>query len=168
MLLNLWARVAPKAARIRKTVDETFYLSRPRRGAVLKEEVWQDEDGTVVRYSVAYLNPRICGVDNGRAIGYDKAHGYRHRHCMGLVEPVEFSTYEDLNIGPKVGKSACLSGLPLPVSGSAGVPKRVLCAIRKGIMMRLSMVTRSGLRTLIARGETALRAPTRKPGGGTR
>jgi hypothetical protein len=26
----------------------------------------------------------------------------------------------------------------------------------------------AGLRTWIARGETALRAPTRKPGGGTR
>ena len=29
----------------------------------------------------------------------------------------------------------------------------------------VSMVTRSGLRTWIVRGETALRAPTRKPGG---
>ncbi|MGP8246272.1 MAG: protein kinase domain-containing protein [Bryobacteraceae bacterium] len=32
----------------------------------------------------------------------------------------------------------------------------------------VSMVFRSGLRTWIARGDTALRAPTRKPGGGTR
>jgi len=39
------ARTAPKAARIRKTVDEAFYLSRPRQGAILKEEVWQDDDG---------------------------------------------------------------------------------------------------------------------------
>ena len=39
---------------------------------------------------------------------------------------------------------------------------------RWGIIMRLSMVTRSGLRKWIARGETALRAPTRKPGRGTR
>ena len=91
------ARRAPKAARIRKTVDETFYLSRPRRGAVLKEEVWQDEDGTVVRYSLAYLDPRICGVDNGRVLGYDNAHGYHHRHFMGQVEHVEFRTYGDLN-----------------------------------------------------------------------
>ncbi len=92
------ARTAPKAARIRKTVDETFYLSRPRHGAVLKEEVWQDEGGTVARYSLAYLNPRICGVDNGRVLGYDNAHGYHHRHFMGQVERMEFKTYEDLNL----------------------------------------------------------------------
>jgi hypothetical protein len=91
------ARTAPKAAPFEKTVDETFYLSRPRRGAVLKEEVWQDEDGTVVRYSLAYLNPRVCGVDNGHVMGYDNAHGYHHRHFMGRIEPVGFITYEDLN-----------------------------------------------------------------------
>ena len=43
------ARPAPKTARTRKTVDETFYLSRPRRGAILTEEAWQEEDGTVAR-----------------------------------------------------------------------------------------------------------------------
>ena len=51
---------------------------------------------------------------------------------------------------------------------TALVAEMVLCATRRGIIMRLSMVPRSGLRTWIARGETALRAPTRKPGGGTR
>jgi len=50
-----------------------------------------------VRYSLAYLNPRICGVDNGRVLGYDNAHGYHHRHFMGQVEEAEFSTYDDLN-----------------------------------------------------------------------
>jgi hypothetical protein len=80
-----------------KTVDETFYLSRPRRGAILKEEVWQDEHGTVVRYGLAYLNPRTCGADNGRVLGYDNAHGYHHRHFMGQVEQVGFTTYADLN-----------------------------------------------------------------------
>jgi hypothetical protein len=88
------ARRAPKTARIRKLVDEIFYLSRPRRGAILKEEIWQDEDGKVARYSLAYLNPRIFGLDNGRVLGYDNAHGYHHRHFMGRVEPAEFSTYE--------------------------------------------------------------------------
>lgn len=84
-------------ARTRKTVNETFFLAWPRRGALLKEEVWQDEDGKVVRYSLAYLNPRVCGLDNGRVLGYDNAHSYHHRHFMGHVEQVEFSTYEELN-----------------------------------------------------------------------
>lgn len=89
-------RAAPKKPWIRKTVDETFYLTRPRRGAILKEEVWQNVDGTVVRYSLAYLNPRICGVDNGRVLGYDNAHGNHHRHFMGDVAQVEFRNYEAL------------------------------------------------------------------------
>jgi hypothetical protein len=32
-----------------KVVDETIYLKRPRRGAVLKEEVWRSKAGEVVR-----------------------------------------------------------------------------------------------------------------------
>ena len=48
------------------------------------------------------------------------------------------------------------------------VSKRVLCAARRGIIMRLSMATISGLGTWTARGEIALRAPWRKPGGGAR
>jgi hypothetical protein len=27
-------------------------------------------------------------------LGYDNAHGYHHRHCMGQVEPVDFLSYE--------------------------------------------------------------------------
>jgi hypothetical protein len=50
-----------------------------------------------MRYSLAYLNPPICGVDNGRVLGYDNAHDYHHRHLMGQVEQVVFTTYEHLN-----------------------------------------------------------------------
>ena len=81
---------------IRKVVDETIYLKRPRRGAVLKEEVWQSKDGEVVRYSLAYLNPGICAVDNGRVLGYDNSHGRHHRHSMGRRELVEFGGYASL------------------------------------------------------------------------
>src|SRR5664279_1516590 len=62
-------------------------------------------------------------------------------------------------------------GVIRPTAGrcrNTGAWRRVLCATRRGIIMRLSMATRSGLRTWIARGETALRASTQKPGGGTR
>jgi hypothetical protein len=63
----------------------------------LKEEVWQTEDGQVVRYSLAYINHRACGVDNGRVLGYDNGHNYHHRHFMGPVEAVEFENYESLS-----------------------------------------------------------------------
>jgi len=81
---------------ITKTINETVVLGRPRKGAKLKEEVWQTEGGEVVRYSLAYINPLICAVDNGRVLGYDNSHEYHHRHFMGTVEPVEFDNYKAL------------------------------------------------------------------------
>jgi hypothetical protein len=67
-----------------------------RRGAKLREEVWKTPDGETVRYNLAYTNTRVCRLDNGRVLGYDKSHGYDHRHFMGNVEPFEFDTYEGL------------------------------------------------------------------------
>jgi hypothetical protein len=77
-----------------KTVDEEFTLAKPRKGAKLRREVWQTEDREVVRYSLAYINHRICGRDNGRVLGYDNSHDGHHRHFMGSVEPVELDSYE--------------------------------------------------------------------------
>ncbi len=82
---------------MRKVVDDTNLLKRPRKGATLKEEVWENEDGEVVKYSLAYINTRICGLDNGRVLGYDNSHDYHHRHFMGTVEPVRFDDYESLS-----------------------------------------------------------------------
>jgi hypothetical protein len=50
----------------------------------------------MTRYNLAYINHVICGVDNGRVVGYDNAHGYHHRHLMGHVGPIEFVSYEDV------------------------------------------------------------------------
>jgi hypothetical protein len=50
----------------------------------------------MTRYNLAYINHVICGVDNGRVVGYDNAHGYHHRHLMGHVAPIEFVSYEDV------------------------------------------------------------------------
>ena len=83
--------------KVTKTLHTEFTLTRPRKGAKLKEEVWQTDDGQVVRYSLAYINHRICGVDNGRVLGYDNSHNYHHRHFMGAVEPVEFDSYDALS-----------------------------------------------------------------------
>lgn len=91
------AKKPPKQRpKITKTLDETFVLKRPRKGAKLKEEVWQTGDGQVVKYSLAYINPRICAADNGRVLGYDNSHNYHHRHFMGTVEHVKFHNFKDL------------------------------------------------------------------------
>lgn len=80
----------------RKVVDTTNHVPKKRGNGILRREVWVDEAGQVTRYNLAYINHRICGVDNGRVVGYDNSHGFHHRHFMGRVEPVEFVSYEDV------------------------------------------------------------------------
>jgi hypothetical protein len=74
---------------------EEHRLKGKRKGALLKEQIWFEE-GRVVAYSLAYINLKQCPLDNGRVLGYDNSHEYHHRHFMGQVEAVEFSTYEAL------------------------------------------------------------------------
>jgi CHASE1-domain containing sensor protein len=53
-------------------------LGKKRTGR-LKEKVWRDRDGQVVKYSLAYINPAVRGADNGRVLGYDNSHDHHHR-----------------------------------------------------------------------------------------
>ena len=88
-------RVSRSPGRWRRESNNTSYLTGKRHGAVLKEEVWY-AGSEVVKYSLAYINPRTCGVDKGRVLGYDNSHDYDYRHFMGEVEEVEFPGYEAL------------------------------------------------------------------------
>lgn len=74
---------------------EVHRLKGKRKGATLKEQVWF-EDGQIIAYSLAYVNLKIFSRDNGRVLGYDNSHGYHHRHFMGMVEPIDFTSYEAL------------------------------------------------------------------------
>ena len=78
-------------AKLEKKIDQTFYLTGKRRGAILKEEAWFAGD-KVVKYSLAYINPRICPADNGRVLGYDNS----HNHYLGRTRAIEFSDYVSL------------------------------------------------------------------------
>ena len=76
---------------------ERFELKSRSGGGQLSYEVWgyrQQGDAVVTRYNLAYINHDIYRADNGRVLGFDNAHGYHHRHCMGKVEEVEFISYE--------------------------------------------------------------------------
>ncbi len=77
------------------TRSQVFRLKGKRKGALLKEQIWL-EDGTVVAYSLAYVNLRVFAKDNGRVLGYDNSHDFHHRHFRGAVEAVDFSTYDAL------------------------------------------------------------------------
>ncbi len=48
----------------------------------------------VTRYNLAYINHSMYQDDNGRVLGFDNAHDYHHRHYMGEVQSVEFTSYE--------------------------------------------------------------------------
>lgn len=74
---------------------EIHRLKGKRKGAVLKEQTWFEKD-SIVAYSLAYINLKVCRVDHGRVLGYDNSHGYHHRHFMGNEEPVDFTSYADL------------------------------------------------------------------------
>ncbi len=87
------ARRNKRRLRREKRVDETLYLSGKRCGALLKEEVWYEGE-QLVKYGLAYINPRTCDADNGRVLGYDNTHDYHHRHFMGKIENIEFQSYE--------------------------------------------------------------------------
>lgn len=94
---NVAKKPPKKRPSVKKVVDETLVLKRPRRGATPKEEVWQNEKGEVVKYSLAYINPLVWNADNGQVLGYDNSHDYHHRHFWGTVEEVEFEGYEALS-----------------------------------------------------------------------
>ena len=84
-------------SRVIKTADEEADISCLVGRGKIREEVWQDSTGKVVRYNLAFVNPLMYRGDNGRILGYDAAHGYHHRHFMGKVEEIDFPGYEKLS-----------------------------------------------------------------------
>lgn len=80
-----------------KIIDESHKISDKRGNGKLRREVWIDEaTGRVTRYNLAYINRNLCAGDNGRVVGYDNAHDGHHRHYLGVVEPIEFVSFEEV------------------------------------------------------------------------
>jgi hypothetical protein len=88
--------------RLRKTVDEVADLRCAAGIGVLREEVWEDEDGNDQRYNLAFINHFMTSKDNGRVLGYDNSHGHHHRHFKGTVEAVPFKDYKSISAQFKV------------------------------------------------------------------
>ena len=86
--------VAAKS-RMRKVRDNEAKIRCASGPGLLREEVWEDEHGRVVRYNLAFINRYLVQKDNGRVLGYDSAHGSHHRHFKGAVEPCEFVSYAE-------------------------------------------------------------------------
>lgn len=60
---------------------------------ILREEVWTDERGEVIRYNLAFLLPHRTSVDHGRVLGFDNAHGIHERHFFGEAKPALYRGY---------------------------------------------------------------------------
>ncbi|MGA2755004.1 MAG: hypothetical protein ABSE53_14690 [Terracidiphilus sp.] len=83
------------ARRLRKDTDyETGFWCAGGVG-ILREEVWVDARGEVIRYNLAFLLPHLFYRDNGRVLGYDNAHGVHERHFMGKVAQIDFTGYPE-------------------------------------------------------------------------
>ena len=80
----------------KKIVDDTNRIPDKRGNGILRREVWVDRGGKVTRYNLAYINATIHIGDNGRVVGYDNAHGYHHRHYFGVVTPVAFVNFDNM------------------------------------------------------------------------
>jgi len=80
----------------KKVIDDSHSITPKRGNGQLRREVWVDTQGRVTRYNLAYINHALHSGDNGRGVGYDNQHGYHHRHYFGAVEPVKFTSFEDI------------------------------------------------------------------------
>ena len=80
-----------------ENIDESHKISDKRGNGKLRREIWVDSiTGQVTRYNLAYINHRLYAGDNGRVVGYDNAYDGHHRHYFGVVEPVDFVSFEDI------------------------------------------------------------------------
>jgi hypothetical protein len=77
-----------------KVTDETAPVRCAAGGGLIREEVWKDAEGNVVRFNLAFINFHLYPRDHGRVLGYDSAHGHPHRHFAGKVEMIEPVDYE--------------------------------------------------------------------------
>ena len=90
--------MARRGGLLKDTDDEARFWCAGGVG-ILREEVWVDATGEVIQYNLAFLMPHLAGIDNGRVLGYDNAHGVHERHFMGHVSLIEFDGYTALAKG---------------------------------------------------------------------
>jgi len=86
----------PRTEKPRKVVDETTEVGCAVGRGVIREEVWQNARGQIVRYNLAFINHSLFAKDHGRVLGYDNRHGHHHRHYAGVEEEFAFRSYERL------------------------------------------------------------------------
>ena len=82
-----------RKVRLRKDTDDENEFWCGGGVGIVREEVWVNAKGEVVRYNLAFLLPHLFAGDHGRVLGFDNAHGVHERHYMGKATPVVFKDY---------------------------------------------------------------------------
>jgi hypothetical protein len=90
------ASARKRAAKPIKVTDELAAIRCAVGIGAIREEVWKDAVGVVVRYNLAFINFELFAGDNGRVLGYDTAHGFLHRHFAGVVEAIGPAEYDEV------------------------------------------------------------------------
>jgi hypothetical protein len=90
------ASVRKRAGKLVKATDELAAIRCAAGIGAIREEVWKDAGGKVVRYNLAFINFEMFAGDNGRVLGYDTAHGFPHRHFAGTVEAIDPAEYDEV------------------------------------------------------------------------
>lgn len=84
------------AGKLIKVTDELAAIRCAAGEGAIREEVWEDAKGHIVRFNLAFINLHLFARDNGRVLGYDTAHGQQHRHFAGAVEMIEPTPYDEV------------------------------------------------------------------------
>jgi nitrous oxidase accessory protein NosD len=79
-----------------KIIDVSYQVPKKRGNGLVRHEVWADQRGQVTHYNLAYIHHGVFQRDNGRAVGYDNAHGEHHRHYLGTVETIIYTNFHDV------------------------------------------------------------------------
>lgn len=88
------AAAKKRAEKLVKVTDEAMIVRCVAGHGLIREEMWEDEQGNAVRYNLAFINFHLFSRDNGRVLGYDTAHGQLHRHFAGTVKDIEPAPFQ--------------------------------------------------------------------------
>jgi hypothetical protein len=79
---------------LRKVVDEVSPVRCAAGRGLIREEVWQDDDGEVARYNLAFINHFLMQGDNGRVLGYDNGPWLSSSALFkGVTGPFDYRNY---------------------------------------------------------------------------
>jgi hypothetical protein len=79
-----------------RSIRDEFHPKGRKGGVVVRIQTDYSRGGRLLRHSLALIDTHRTGLDSGRVLGYDNAHGQHQRHYDGKAETIEFESYESI------------------------------------------------------------------------